>query len=148
MPSCRIRIHGTQSVQRLPSERRRGATEIEEKIRIVRRFRESRLQIRDCLRGLARLQLRNTQSSGVINNVQRRNGVGGVARSQKRISEQLMGGRGIRTQFGCALQGRNGCSVVTLLHVCVAQPKENDCRAWSQIRGLTKRGDGLVESPV
>src|SRR5271156_7240431 len=106
MPSCRIWIDGAQSVERLPSERRRSATEIEKKIRIVRRFRERRSQIRDCLRGLARLQLRNAQSCGVIDHFQMRNGVGCVARREERVSEQLMDSRRIRTQFGCVLQGR------------------------------------------
>src|SRR5580693_1426143 len=146
MPSCRIRIHGAQSVERLPSERRRGATEIEEKVRIVRQLRKSCLQIRDCLRSLARLQLRDTESSGVVNHFQVRNGVGCVTRREERISEQLMDSRRIRTQFGCVLQGRNGRSVVMLLHVCVAQPQEDDYRVWRQFRGLTKRGDGLVKS--
>ena len=56
-----------------------------------------------------------------------------------------MDGGGIRAQFSRVLQGRNGCSIVMLLHVCVAQPKEDDCRAGSQIRGLTKCGDSLLQ---
>src|SRR6202050_379966 len=95
---------------------------------------------------LARLQLRNSQSAGVMNNFQMRNRIGRVALRQKRVSEQLMDGRGVWTQFGCVLQGSNGCSVVMLLHVWVAQAKEDDCRAGRQIRSLAKRGDSLVES--
>ena len=80
-----------------------------------------------------------------MNHFQMGNGVGRVALRQKRVSEQLMDGRGIRTQFGRVLQGRNGRSVVMLLHVCVAQPEEDDCRGGRQFRSLAKRSDGLVE---
>src|SRR5271154_2773121 len=75
-----------------------------------------------------------------------RNGVGCITRREERVSEQLMDSKRIRTQFGCVLQGGNGRSVVMLLHVCIAQPKEDDYRVWRQLRGLTKRRDGLVGS--
>src|ERR1700739_4404908 len=74
-----------------------------------------------------------------------RDGLGGIALGQKRITQKLMSDRKVRAQFQGALQRSDGRTVVMFLHVCRAEIYEGVRQSWIKLGGLAKLRNLQIE---
>src|SRR5713101_5714286 len=106
---------------------------------------QRRLQIRNCIRQLPRLDLRNSQRSLVLHSFEMGNRLGRVALHEQDIAQQLMSRRRVWVQVQSMLQRSHGGREIALLHVSLAEADEAVREVRIELGDFSKLGNGNIE---
>src|ERR1700730_10596698 len=96
-------------------------TEVKQQVRIIGMFGKRGAEVSDGLRQLTGFDLCNAQGLLGADTLQMRNGLGGIAVSEKCIAQKLMSDQELGAELQCPFQ-RNDCSaIVMFFHVSGAE---------------------------